>query len=165
MPELRLALRLSRTFSAVKSALAFALHALLAGDLTFAESLELGAADLDRTVALVVSDQDARARYARSCQRVSVRRRAVGKELFAAAQHDGDGEDGHRVDEVVGQERMDEFGAPLELRSIHERVRSMQGHVNVDSRPGEGTKILVRIPIGAARNKLVSGSGSDRAST
>src|SRR6266851_5260550 len=32
--------------------------------------------------------------------------------LYArAAEHDREGEDGHRVDEVVGQERMDEFGA------------------------------------------------------
>ena len=29
------------------------------------------------------------------------------------AEHDRDGEDGHRVDEVVGQERMDEFGTTL----------------------------------------------------
>src|SRR6185503_3066369 len=82
--------------------LAFALHALLAGDLTFAGYIELGAADRDLTVARVMSDHDARARHARSRQRVRVRRRAVGKELLAAAEHHRDGEDGHRVDEVVG---------------------------------------------------------------
>ena len=60
-----------------------------------------------------MSDHDARARHARSGQLVGVRGRAVGKQLFAAAEHDRDGEDGHRVDEVVGQQCMDEFGAPL----------------------------------------------------
>src|SRR5688500_489737 len=93
--------------------LPFTLHALLAGDFTFARRIELGAAGLDRTVALVVSDHDARARHARSCQLVSVRRRPVGEQLLAAAEHDRDGEDGHRVNEVVGQERMDEVGAAL----------------------------------------------------
>src|SRR5262245_9297464 len=63
--------------------LAFALHALLAGDLTFAGRIERGVADLDFSAALVVSDHDARARNARSCQLVSMRRRAVGKQLFA----------------------------------------------------------------------------------
>jgi hypothetical protein len=36
-----------------------------------------------------------------------VRRRAVGEQRFAAAEHDRDGEDGHRIDEVFGQQRMD----------------------------------------------------------
>jgi len=93
--------------------LAFTLHARLTGDLTVAGRIECGAADLDLTVALVVSDHDPRARDARFFQLVSVRRRAVCKQLFAAAGHDWDGEYGHRVDEVVGQKRMDEFGAAL----------------------------------------------------
>ena len=46
----------------------------------------------------------------------------------------------------------------LGLRSIHERVRFLQGDVRVDSRPGAGTKVLVRIPIGPARNELVRDS-------
>ena len=62
--------------------LAFALHTLLTGDFTFAGRIELGAADLDLTVALVVSDHDARARHARPGQRVSVRDRAVGEQLL-----------------------------------------------------------------------------------
>jgi hypothetical protein len=41
------------------------------------------------------------------------RRGAVGKRLFAAAERHRDGEDSHGVDKVVGQERMDEFGATL----------------------------------------------------
>src|SRR4029453_5392575 len=52
--------------------LAFAVSAPLTGDLMFAWRIERGAADLDLTVTLVVSDHDARARNARSCQLVSV---------------------------------------------------------------------------------------------
>jgi signal transduction histidine kinase len=48
---------------------------------------------------------------------------------------------------VTGQRTSDGLG----LLSIHERVRFMQGQVSVNSRPGEGTNVLVRIPIGQAR--------------
>ena len=58
------------------------------------------------------------------------------------------------VDDGVGFVAGERTSDGLGLRSIHERVRFLQGHVSVDSRPGEGTKVLVRIPIGAARNKL-----------
>ena len=82
--------------------LALALHSLLAGSFGLAGRIERGAADLDLTVALVVSDHDARARNARSCQLVSVRCRAVGKQLFAAAEHNREGERGDRIDKVIG---------------------------------------------------------------
>ena len=59
------------------------------------------------------------------------------------------------VDDGVGFVASERTRGGLGLRSIHERVRFMQGHVSVDSRPGEGTKVLVRIPIGAAQNKRV----------
>ena len=62
------------------------------------------------------------------------------------------------VDDGVGFAASERTRSGLGLRSIHERVRFMQGNVSVDSRPGEGTKVLVRIPIGAAQNKLVRGS-------
>ena len=62
------------------------------------------------------------------------------------------------VDDGVGFAASERTRRGLGLRSIHERVRFMQGNVSVDSRPGEGTKVLVRIPIGAAQNKLVRGS-------
>src|SRR5207253_9626130 len=91
--------------------LALALHPLLTGALALARRIQRSVADRDLTVALVVSDHDARARNARSRQLVRARRRAVGEQLLAAAEHDREGEDGHRVDEVVGQERTDEFGA------------------------------------------------------
>ena len=57
------------------------------------------------------------------------------------------------VDDGVGFVASERTKNGLGLRSIHERVRFMQGNVSVDSRPGEGTKVLVRIPIGAAQNK------------
>ena len=55
------------------------------------------------------------------------------------------------VDDGVGFVASERTRSGLGLRSIHERVRFMQGHVSVDSRPGEGTKVLVRIPIGVSR--------------
>jgi len=45
----------------------------------------------------------------------------------------------------------------LGLRSIHERVRFMRGTVSVDSQPGEGTTVRVRIPIDAAHDEMVEG--------
>ena len=62
------------------------------------------------------------------------------------------------VDDGVGFVASERTRSGLGLRSIHERVRFMQGSVSVDSRPGEGTKVLVRIPIGTAQNRLVRGS-------
>ena len=57
------------------------------------------------------------------------------------------------VDDGVGFVASERTRSGLGLRSIHERVRFMQGNVSVDSRPGEGTKVLVRIPIGRAQNE------------
>ena len=54
------------------------------------------------------------------------------------------------VDDGVGFIASERTKSGLGLRSIHERVRFMHGHVSVDSRPGAGTKVLVRIPISAA---------------
>jgi len=54
------------------------------------------------------------------------------------------------VDDGVGFVAGERTKSGLGLRSIHERVRFMRGSVSVDSRPGEGTKVLVRIPISAA---------------
>jgi two-component system sensor histidine kinase UhpB len=65
------------------------------------------------------------------------------------------------VDDGVGFVADERTGSGLGLRSIHERVRFMRGSVRVDSRPGEGTTVLVRIPIGAAHHELaVSASES-----
>jgi signal transduction histidine kinase len=50
------------------------------------------------------------------------------------------------VDDGVGFADSERTRSGLGLRSIHERVRFMRGTVTVDSRPGSGTKLLVRIP-------------------
>ena len=42
-----------------------------------------------------------------------MRRRAVGEQLLAAAKHDRHREDAHRVDQVIGEQRVDEFGTAL----------------------------------------------------
>ena len=55
------------------------------------------------------------------------------------------------VDDGVGFVASERTRSGLGLRSIHERVRFMQGDVSLDSRPGQGTKVVIRIPIGAAR--------------
>ena len=62
------------------------------------------------------------------------------------------------VDDGVGFVAGERTKSGLGLRSIHERVRFMRGSVSVDSRPGEGTNVLVRIPIDTAPNELVRGS-------
>ena len=54
-------------------------------------------------------------------------------------------------DDGVGFVADERTGDGLGLLSIHERVRFMQGHVSVNSRSGEGTTVLVRIPIGPDR--------------
>jgi signal transduction histidine kinase len=61
------------------------------------------------------------------------------------------------VDDGVGFVASERTRSGLGLRSIHERVRFMQGSVSVDSRPGWGTKVLVRIPIGAAQKPVAQG--------
>jgi two-component system NarL family sensor kinase len=62
------------------------------------------------------------------------------------------------VDDGVGFIASDRSKNGLGLRSIHERVRFMRGSVSVDSRPGEGTRVLVRIPIGTTHNELARSS-------
>ena len=69
------------------------------------------------------------------------------------------------VDDGVGFVAGERTRSGLGLRSIHERVRFMRGSVSVDSRPGEGTKVLVRIPIGAAHNELAMSASESYART
>ena len=58
------------------------------------------------------------------------------------------------VDDGVGFVASERTRSGLGLRSIHERARFLHGHVSIDSRPGKGTNVLVRIPIGAVQNDL-----------
>ena len=50
------------------------------------------------------------------------------------------------MDDGVGFIAGERTRGGLGLRSIHERVRFMQGSVSVESRPGKGTKLIVRLP-------------------
>src|SRR5436309_11278632 len=93
--------------------LALALHALPAGNLTFAGGIERSAANLDLTLSLVMADDQAVWRDAGPSQLERMRRRAVGEQLFAAAKHDRHCEDAHSVDQVIGEQRVDEFGTAL----------------------------------------------------
>ena len=99
--------------------LALALHALRAGNLTFAGGIERSVANLDLTLSLVMADDQAVWRDAGTGQLERMRRRAV-EQLFAAAKHDRHREDAHNVDEVVGEQRVDEFGTALgdEVRAV-----------------------------------------------
>ncbi len=62
-----------------------------------------------------MADDQAIWRDAGPSQLERLRRPAVGEQLFAAAKHDRHREDAHSVDQVIGEQRVDEFGtaAPL----------------------------------------------------
>src|SRR5439155_4505866 len=100
--------------------LALALHALPAGNLTFAGGIERSVANLDLTLSLVMADDQAIWRDAGPSQLERMRRRAVGEQFFAAAKHDRHCEDAHCVDQVIGEQRVDEFGTALgdEVRAV-----------------------------------------------
>src|SRR5438105_10709626 len=100
--------------------LALALHALSAGNLTFAAGIERSVANPDLTLSLVMADDQAIWRDAGPGQLERMRRRAVGEQLFAAAKHDRHCEDAHSVDQVIGEQRVDEFGTSLgdEVRAV-----------------------------------------------
>ena len=53
------------------------------------------------------------------------------------------------IDDGVGFIARERAGQGLGLRSMDERVRFTGGSVTVASRPGEGTTVLVRVPIAA----------------
>src|SRR6266545_4419838 len=100
--------------------LALALHALLAGNLTFAGGIGRSVANLDLTLSLVMADGQSIWRDAGPSQLERMRRRAVGEQLFAAAKHDWHREDAYSIDQVIGEQRVDEFGTALgdEVRAV-----------------------------------------------
>ena len=51
----------------------------------------------------------------------------------------------HISDDGIGFVASERAGSGLGLRSIDERVRIAGGHVSVDSQPGKGTNLVVRI--------------------
>src|SRR2546429_10021714 len=86
---------------------ALALHALPAGNLTFAGGIERSAANLDLTLPLVMADDQAIWRDAGPNQLERKRRRALGEKLFDAAKHDLHSEDAHSVDQDNVAKRLD----------------------------------------------------------
>ncbi len=62
------------------------------------------------------------------------------------------------TDDGIGFVATERARSGLGLRSIDERVRLTGGNVSVESRPGQGTKVLVRIPVTAAPLELARGS-------
>ena len=63
-------------------------------------------------------------------------------------------------DDGIGFITRERMGSGLGLRSIDERVRLARGEVRVESRPGEGTKVVVRIPAAAAPASTTSSAAS-----
>ena len=59
------------------------------------------------------------------------------------------------VDDGIGFVASERTGSGLGLRSIDERVRLTRGRVTVESRPGHGTDLLVRIPLAVSQVELV----------
>src|SRR5206468_6692960 len=101
--------------------LAFALYPFLTGDLTLAAvDADRAVDDLDLTAALVVADKDAGGRNPRAGQLERMRRRAVREQLLAAAENDRHRKNAHRVDQIVGEQCMHEFGTALrdEVRAV-----------------------------------------------
>jgi two-component system sensor histidine kinase UhpB len=59
-------------------------------------------------------------------------------------------------DDGIGFVASDRLESGLGLRSIDERVRLVGGHVKMESRPGRGTTLLVRVPLPASPAELRS---------
>jgi signal transduction histidine kinase len=57
------------------------------------------------------------------------------------------------VDDGIGF--VPDSGSGLGLRSIDERVRLAKGHITLESQPGRGTSLLVRVPLATAPRELV----------
>jgi len=59
-------------------------------------------------------------------------------------------DDGRGFDPIEAERRAaDPIGGTFGLFSVRERVRHLGGSVDIDSRPGRGTTVLLRVPIGA----------------
>ena len=74
------------------------------------------------------------------------RPRTIHLELMAAS----DRVELRVADDGVGFVTDERTGCGLGLRSMDERVRLAQGHVDIESHPGQGTRVLVRVPLAAA---------------
>ena len=59
------------------------------------------------------------------------------------------------VDDGVGFDPEHHNGHGLGLQSIRERVRFAKGSVRIESQPGHGTKLLVRIPVSTSPSMML----------
>src|SRR5438874_1077466 len=87
--------------------LTLALHALPAGNFTLAGGTERCVVNLDLTLSLVMADHEASWSHAGPGQLERMRGRAVGEEFLAAAKHDRNRENADRVDQIIGEQRVD----------------------------------------------------------
>jgi PAS domain S-box-containing protein len=76
-----------------------------------------------------------------NASRISVRLGCEDAELSATIEDDGVGFD---VQNVPGPEALE---AGVGLTGIQERIASLEGKVNITSRPGQGTRVKVEIPL------------------
>ena len=105
----------------------------------------LGALSADAALSLFRVAQEALTNAVRHA-----RPRTIHVELMAA----GDRVTLRVADDGVGFVTDERTGRGLGLRSMDERVRLAQGHVDVESGPGLGTRVLVRMPLAAAPIKV-----------
>jgi PAS domain S-box-containing protein len=84
----------------------------------------------------VIQEALANARRHSGATAVEVRLRIGGRNLLAAVTDDGRGFDAGSVRSGVG------------LSAMRERAEALGGDIEVESRPGEGTRVTVRVPLG-----------------
>jgi two-component system, NarL family, sensor kinase len=101
----------------------------------------LGAMSADAALSLFRVAQEALSNAVRHA-----RPRTIHVELMAAS----DRVELRVADDGVGFVPDERTARGLGLRSMDERVRLAQGHVDIESRPGQGTRVLVRMPLAAA---------------
>jgi PAS domain S-box-containing protein len=87
-------------------------------------------------------------------------RHAHGRTIQVQLTATNEGVDLQVDDDGIGFVASERIGRGLGLRSIDERVRLIRGHVRVESRPDQGTHLLVRIPQQAAQTELSSVSST-----
>jgi signal transduction histidine kinase len=101
---------------------------------------DLGALSADAELSLFRVAQEALTNAVRHA-----RPRTIHVELMAAS----DSVELRVADDGVGFVTDERTGSGLGLRSMDERVRLAQGSVDIESRPGQGTSVLVRMPLAA----------------
>ena len=111
-------------------------------EVTFRADGNLGALSADAALSLFRVAQEALSNAVRHA-----RPRTIQVELLAV----GDRVELRVADDGVGFVTDERARRGLGLRSMDERVRLAQGHLDIESGPGQGTRVLVRMPLVAAR--------------